>query len=83
MNNNVHPAVIVVAIAVLLAGIGMWGYKASQPAPYQPSPGVVGASGLMPGRTVAADGGYGVAPPEGTKPGSKIDVPGNPTPATN
>jgi len=82
MNNNVHPAVIVVAIVVLIAGIGMWGYKASQPAPYTPSPGVEGAPGVMPGTTVAADGGLGTVP-KGAKPGSKIDVPGAPTPATN
>lgn len=79
MNTNVHPAMIVVVVAVLVAGIGYWGYKASLPAPYVPSPGLSGASGVKPGSL--ADGGYGSVPAPGTRPGSKIDAPVSP--ATN
>jgi hypothetical protein len=79
MNAKIHPAVIVIVIVALVGGIGYWGFKASQPAPYAPSPGVEGSSGVMPGSTVTADGGFGTVP-KGAKPGSKIDVPGAPAP---
>ena len=82
MNTNVHPAVIAAVVVVLVAGIGYWGFKASQPAPYTPSPGLSGAPGVAPG-SLTADGGYGSTPAAGTKPGSKIDVSGSPSPATH
>ena len=81
MNTNVHPLVIAAVVVVLVAGIGFWGYKASQPAPYVPSPGLSGAPGVTPG-SVTADGGFGTVP-KGAKPGSKIDVPGTSAPSTN
>jgi len=78
MNTNVHPAVIAAVVVVLVAGIGYWGFKASQPTPYTPSPGVAGTPGVTPGSRTAADGGFGAAPPAGTKPGSMIAPPAPP-----
>ena len=78
MNTNVHPLVIAAVVVVLAAGIGFWGYKASQPAPYVPSPGLGGRPGVTPGSRTASDG-YYPEPPKGAIPGSVIAP--QPTPA--
>jgi len=78
MNTNVHPLVIAAVVVVLVAGIGFWGFKASQPTPYTPSPGLGGRPGVMPGSRTAGDA-YYPEPPKGAIPGSVI--PPQPTPA--
>ncbi len=49
MKQEIHPIALVGAIVVLVALIAVFGYRALQPAPYTPSPGVVGGSGAVPG----------------------------------
>lgn len=42
MKKDLHPGIILVVAVVAVVGLGLWLFKASQPAPYQASPGVGG-----------------------------------------
>lgn len=76
MNKQISPAVIAVVVVVLVVGLGFWFYRAMQPAPYLPSPGVAGrpATGVpayakAPGDAGGAAARTPVVPPAGSRPG--------------
>ncbi len=76
MKKEVHPAAIIAIAVVVVIGLGIWLFKAMQPAPYKPSPGVGGT----PAATLPNEGKM----PKGSQPGHADSgpppnvTPGNP-----
>lgn len=84
MKKEIHPAVVIIAIVLLVAGITVIGFRSMQPQAYAPSPGLGGpgskepvpgqvATPAQPTTTAPSDSGQTYYP--GPAPGS---IPGKP-----
>lgn len=54
MKREISPVAIAAILVVALIAIGLYGYRAMQPAPYTPSPGVTADGGDAPGALATA-----------------------------